>query len=230
MQPRSRRRSRFVVGLVAAAALAALAGCGMPEGPSGATTSPTVVPPPLTPTGTTTPTGSPTTPSNGAEAAAYCRESGGTVQARQPTFGTNNNPNEWISLGDPVEVCRFEAADQSRIYLDLVTLHSTQPTLAALAYLAKAQMPTANPNANPASVLCAALGGTDQFGPQSVAGGGLVDKSDTNFVVITPCTFADGSWIDEWGIAYYSADDIRGKDLKTVFRFNTNSLPPIFPS
>ena len=40
--------------------------------------------------------------------------------------------------------------------------------------------------------------------------------------------FADGSFIEEWGIAYYAQNDIRGKDLKTVFRFNTNELPPVF--
>ena len=206
----------------------------MPSAGPSATTSP-VVPPPLSPTstatGTSTPTSSPSGSTAGGPAAAHCQSSGGTVQLNQPTYNTNNDESQWIKIGEPVSVCAFESGtgqEATRIWVDLVTLYSSQPTLAALAYLAKKPLPaSANPNVDPASTGCLALGGTDSFGnPQSAAGGGMVTGSN----VWVPCTFADGSFIEEWGIAYYAQNDIRGKDLKTVFRFNTNDLPPIFSS
>ena len=46
--------------------------------------------------------------------------------------------------------------------------------------------------------------------------------------MVAPCTFADGSMIDDWGIAYYSNGTIRGKDLSTVFRFDVNAVPRVF--
>jgi putative hemolysin len=204
-----------------------VAACTTPSADPLSSSSP-VVPPPLTPSASA----SPSTPTTGA-AAAYCRQSGGTVQLRQPTFNTNNDETSWVDLGEPIETCRFQSGTgqaSTRIYTDLVTLYSSRPTLAALAYLAKKPLPSAaNPNANPASLGCAALGGTDQFG-SSTNGGGLVTKTDPNDPVFSPCMFADGSFIEEWGIAYYAQNDIRGKDLKTVFRFNTNELPPVFSS
>jgi hypothetical protein len=42
------------------------------------------------------------------------------------------------------------------------------------------------------------------------------------------CTFADGSFIDEWGITRYAARAVRGKDLATVFRFDQTKLPAVF--
>ncbi len=46
--------------------------------------------------------------------------------------------------------------------------------------------------------------------------------------VVAACTFADGSFIDEWAIAYYSGDTVRGIDLATVFRFDPESVPAVF--
>lgn len=232
MRPRTTRKGRVVAAslgalLIGTMLIGTVAACTTPSADPLSSSSP-VVPPPLTPSASA----SPSTPTTGA-AAAYCRQSGGTVQLRQPTFNTNNDETSWVDLGEPIETCRFQSGTgqaSTRIYTDLVTLYSSRPTLAALAYLAKKPLPSAaNPNANPASLGCAALGGTDQFG-SSTNGGGLVTKTDPNDPVFSPCMFADGSFIEEWGIAYYAQNDIRGKDLKTVFRFNTNELPPVFSS
>lgn len=160
------------------------------------------------------------------KAERHCLESGGEVQVRQPTWGTNNDQSSWVELGDPVTVCRFQAQDGSRIYADLVTLYSGNPTLAALAYLAKKPAPDAG-GANPASALCAELGGAIAWGA-GMNGGGLVNTEDPDDTVFAPCTFADGSFIDEWGIAYYSNGTVRGTDLTTVFRFDQSKLPAVF--
>lgn len=187
-----------------------LAGCAAPQVP---------------PASSGTPTAPPASPG-----AAACEQHGGTVQERQPTFGTNNDESTWVLLGDPVEVCRFQTVDddaKSRIYVDLVSISSSNPTLAALAYLAKKPLPDTTGGANPASAGCAALGGTTAFGA-GVSGGGLVNKDDPDDVVFSPCTFADGSFIEEWGIAYYSAGTVRGIDLATVFAFDQSDLPNVF--
>lgn len=168
-------------------------------------------------------------PSSDAE--AYCESSGGQVQLRQPTYGTNNDRSSWVALGEPVAVCRFAADDEahSKIHVDLVTLSSPQPTLAALAYLAKLPIPTATGGANPAAVFCSDLGGTSTFG-LGVAGGGLVlaDAPADEHEVVAPCTFADGSFIDDWGIAYYADGTIRGTDLAELFRFDPTTIPNIY--
>lgn len=163
--------------------------------------------------------------------ADHCESAGGAVQLRQPMYGTNNDPSTWIALGDPVAVCRFAADDeaQSKIHVDLVTLGSAQPTLAALAYLARAPRPVTTDGANPATALCIELGGTSAFGA-GLAGGGLVlsDAPDGEIEVVVPCTFADGSFIDDWGIAYYADGTVRGTDLADAFRFEQTALPPVF--
>ena len=222
----------IVGAAVGALLLTGLAACSTPSGGSGASPTGPVSPPPLTPSSSasasssSSPSGSPVA----GAAAAHCRDTGGTVQLRQPTFNTNNDESTWIELGEPVEVCRYQMGEgqaSTRIYADLATIYADKPTLAALAYLAKKPLPSQTNGANPASVGCTALQGASQFGT-SLNGGGLVAEGDPDDVVVTPCTFADGSFVEEWGIAYYSAGDIRGKDLKTVFRFNTDELPPVF--
>ncbi len=160
------------------------------------------------------------------KAEEHCLSKGGEVQTRQPTWGTNNAEADWVKLGDPVTVCRFQASDGSRIYADLITIYAEQPTLAALAYLSKTAMPDAD-GANPASALCVKLGGAIAWGG-GVSGGGLVNTDDSDDVVFAPCTFADGSFIDEWGIAYYSGGTVRGIDLTTVFQFDQSDLPHVF--
>lgn len=164
-----------------------------------------------------------------AEAATYCEQKGGEVQQRQPAWRTNLAEEDWVPLGDPVAVCRFQTLDDeadSRIYVDLVTISSDEPTLAALAYLSRAEIPD-DPPGNPASALCSSLGGTTSFGP-SADGGGLTAADDPDDPVVAPCTFADGSFIDEWGIAYYGEGTVRGIDLSGVFSFDRSTLPEVF--
>ncbi len=164
-----------------------------------------------------------------AGAAEYCESQGGEVQQRQPASQTDLGESEWVPLGDPVAVCRFQTLDddaKSRIYVDLVTITSDEPTLAALAYLSRAEIPD-DPPGNPASALCASLGGTGAFG-SSGRGGGLADPDDADDPVIVPCTFADGSFIDEWGLAYHADGTVRGKDLSGVFQFDQSTLPQLF--
>lgn len=170
-----------------------------------------------------------TTPSGDGAGRAACEDSGGTVQARQPTYGTNNDVSTWIAFGDPIEVCRYQTLgdqDSSRIYADLVSISSPNPTLAALAYLAKTPIPQ-DAQGNPAQALCEALGGASAYGA-SANGGGLVDASDPDDFVFAPCVFADGSFIEQWGIAYYSDGTVRGKDLAEVFAFDPSKTPTVF--
>lgn len=150
-------------------------------------------------------------------AAAYCADNGGVVETRYPFYGTN--------LGDPLqlagslEVCTFTADDDSRILIALDTLYTDQPTLAALAYRAQTPLDTgdAPASANPSSLYCTQLGGTDTFGGVTSAGGGwgLSDGSD----VISLCVFPDLSVIDSWGITYYSDGTVRGADLTELLRY-----------
>lgn len=212
--------ARFALVAVRVVATLALAGCAT-QAPPGAT-------PARTDAGTASTAGNATFL---ADARTYCASSGGQVQQRQPTYNTNGDQSTWVALGEPVEVCLFTSSDasQSRIIVDLVSLYSTNPTLAALAYLAKVQPSTkGNPSANPASLLCSQLGGASGYGT-SVSGGGLVqDDGSGDPSVMSPCTFADGSMIDDWGIAYYSAGTVRGADLAPLFRFSRTNLPPVF--
>jgi putative hemolysin len=160
---------------------------------------------------------------------AACEKHGGTVEARQPTYGTNNDRSSWVELGDPVEVCRFQTlhdADHSRMYVDLVTISSPHPTLAALAYLAEPPVPK-NAVGNPATALCISIGGAISYGG-GANGGGLVDTKDPDDPVISTCVFADGSFIEEWGLAYHSDGTIRGIDLTKVFAFDQSDVPHIF--
>jgi hypothetical protein len=67
-------------------------------------------------------------------AASYCRAQGGTPQTRTPAFGTNNPGS--LALNGSLGFCKFRSSNGSSIFVDLRTLTSTRPTLAALAYLA----------------------------------------------------------------------------------------------
>ena len=49
-------------------------------------------------------------------------------------------------------------------------------------------------------------------------GAGWVLDSDSDDV-LEACIFPDLSSIDSWGLAYHSADIIRGKDLSKVLRY-----------
>jgi putative hemolysin len=159
----------------------------------------------------------------------YCTSAGGEVQERAATWGTNNDQSQWLDLDRSIEVCRFQADDeaQSRIYVDLWTLYSEQPSLAAAAYVAKTPMSEELPPGNPATYHCASLNGSSMYG-LGAAGGGWVNLDDPIDIVVGMCVFPDGSMIDEWGIAYYSAGEVRGADLAPLFRSDPGTYPPIF--
>lgn len=156
----------------------------------------------------------------------YCRNQGGVVQVRTPAFGTNSPP--MLRLAGPVAFCRFaNAADDTQISVDLRSLTTTQPTLAALAYLTKPPLGRVSPSANPASVYCSRLGGSDQFGGTNAAGGGWILGRNPN-TALEACTFPDGSIIDSWGITYHSQGTVRGADLTKKFRYRPAKLPQVF--
>lgn len=146
---------------------------------------------------------------------AYCTHVGGHVERRIPEYGTNG-PSVLV-LSGMHEFCRFTAKDGSHIHLFLDTLYTTQPTLAALAYYA--QVPAGQCNGNPASCYCSLLGGSDQFGGTTGAGGAWVSKGTIDQDLET-CIFPDLSSIDSWGLTYHSAGIIRGIDLSTVLRYS----------
>ncbi|MGS0684670.1 hypothetical protein ACVBEQ_05900 [Nakamurella sp. GG22] len=169
-----------------------------------------------------------------AEQAEYCTSKGGEVQTRDAYWGTNGDEADWVTLAGSTTMCRFQSDDEakSRIYVDLTTLSSPVPTLAALAYLSKVPLPSTTGGANPATGYCSKeLGGSSTFGGISAAGGGWVAKSDPDDVVVALCVFPDLSFIDEWGLAYHSDGSIRGTDLATAMAYQpTGPLPPVFPS
>jgi putative hemolysin len=159
----------------------------------------------------------------------YCSSVGGEVQQRQAMWNTNADVSSWVDLGRSLEVCRFTADDEagSRIYVDLLTLWSESPSLAAAAYLAKIPMSDESPPGNPATFYCSELSGSSQFGI-GAAGGGWVDPDDPDDPVVALCVFPDGSAIDDWGIAYHSGGTVRGADLAGLFRTDISQMPPIF--
>ena len=225
-----------------------LAGCGSGSGAEAPASSPSTsaaastsaagssATPSATPTGTTF-AGSPSAVADaGASdvttaAAGYCVTQGGQVQRRTADWGTNGDQQSWLALGGATDMCRFQANDEggSRIYVDLTTLYSTQPTLAGLAYLAKEPMAPSSGGANPATGYCSDLGGSSAFGPGGTSGGGWVATDDPVDAVVALCVFADLSFIDEWGLAYHSNGDIRGADLATIMKYQPGAdVPPMF--
>lgn len=163
-------------------------------------------------------------------AADYCEESGGTVETRSPFWNTNGDQSVWVELPGEMELCWLDLLDDdddSRIYLDLNTLYSETPTLAAAAYLARLPL-SGSVAGNPATLNCGEqLYGSASFG-NTAAGGGWVNLDDPVFTVVNLCVFPDGSAIDEWGIAYYSEGTARGADLSELFRFDISDVPPMF--
>lgn len=164
----------------------------------------------------------------------YCSSKGGEVQTRDAYWGTNGDEAGWVELAGRTSMCRFTSDDEarSRIYVDLTTLSSPVPTLAALAYLSKVPMPSTTGGANPATGYCSKeLGGSSTFGGISAAGGGWVANEDPDDVIVALCVFPDLSFIDEWGLAYHSDGSIRGTDLATAMAYRpAGPLPPVFPS
>jgi putative hemolysin len=150
-------------------------------------------------------------------AEAYCTKSGGEVETRYPFYGTNDD--DPLQLSGSLEVCTFTDDDDSRILVGIDTLYTDEPTLAALAYRAQTPLePSKNASANPSSLYCTQLGGTDVFGGVGSAGGGwaLEDASDS----LALCVFPDLSVIDSWGITYHADGTIRGADLDDLLRYS----------
>jgi len=156
------------------------------------------------------------------------------VQTRSAYYGTNGDQANWLALGETTTMCRFQADDEakSRIYVDLTTLSSAEPTLAGLAYLAKVPMPPSSGGANPASGYCTKeLSGSSTFGAIGASGGGWVAKGDPDDIVVNLCVFPDLSFIDEWGLAYHSNGSIRGTNLETAMAYQPGAkVPPVFPT
>ncbi len=216
---------RWGTALVAIALGLAVVGCsGPPGGSSAAIDSPTPAPA--------------SDGSGGVDLAAakqYCTEKRGKLVDRVATWNTNGDTSAQLPLAGRMTLCEFDsstAADATRISVDLVTLYSTEPTLAAIAYLSKVP-PTLpkTPSSNPAAYNCdQGLGGTSDFG-NGVAGGGWVNESEPVFKVMNLCVFADLSAIDEFGIFYYATGAVRGADLAPILRYQPGSkLPAVFGS
>jgi hypothetical protein len=177
-----------------------------------------------------------TSPSAGGDQDArdYCLAQGGQLVDRVATSNTNGDPSAQLSLAGRMTFCEFEEGhgdSTTRISVDLVTLSSTSPTLAAIAYLSKLPPVTPKqPSANPADYNCSnGLGGTVSWGNDDVSGG-WVDASQPVFTVMDECVFPDFSAIDAWGITYYAEGTVRGADLATKMRYHPDErgLPQIF--
>jgi hypothetical protein len=187
----------------------------------------------LLPSSAATPGGTATVDLQAAE--QYCKDQGGELVPRVATWNTNADPSAWLQLAGRMTFCEFESGEgdaATRISVDLVTLYSETPTLAAIAYLSKVP-PTLPPeaSANPADYNCSVgLGGTSTMG-NGAAGGGWVDASQPVFVVMSECVFEDMSAIDAFGILYYADGTVRGADLATKMRYQPGKdLPPIYPA
>jgi putative hemolysin len=209
------------IGVLAIAAI--LAGCG--------TTIPSGLP--TLPAGSGIGAGASPSTGEAAAAEAYCTSKGGQLVDRVATWNTNADPSAWLQLAGRQRFCEFESGtgdEATRISVDLVTLYSESPTLAAVAYLSK--VPTPQPpqvGQNPAEYACSnGLEGAAAFG-NTASGGGWVDTTQKTFVVMDMCVFADGSAIDEFGIWYYANGTVRGADLAPILRYQPgDKLPAIY--
>lgn len=232
-------RYGWLRAVVASGLVVLLAGCGSSSTPASSSTTSAAAASSAT-SSVASSSGAPTAASSsasatgGVDAAAveYCQSKGGEVQERSAYWGTNGDQASWLALAGSAAMCRFQADDEamSRIYVDLTTLTSTEPTLAALAYLSKVPMPGSTGGANPATGYCSKeLGGSSTFGAVGASGGGWVATEDPDDVVVSLCVFPDLSFIDEWGLAYHSDGSVRGIDLATVMTYQPSSLPPVYP-
>jgi hypothetical protein len=177
----------------------------------------------------------PASPIPEVDPATYCTESGGTVIERTATWNTNGDPSTWLPLANTLQLCEFEQGegdDTTRLSVDLVTLSSTTPTLAAIAWLSPIE-PTVppEPGPNPAWYHCVnALDGTSAFG-SSAAGGGWIAPEEPVFTIMDLCVFPDLSAIDAFGLLYHADGAVRGVDLTPLLRYQPgNELPAVFPA
>jgi putative hemolysin len=166
------------------------------------------------PSGATARTAQVVDPADGA-AAAYCQQTGGEVEVRHAVYGSNGP--SLLFLSGIKNFCQYtRKKDGSRIHILLSTLYTTKPSLAALAYILKP--PTGSCQGNPASCYCSYLGGSDQFGGSTGAGGGWYEKKAID-QTLEACIFPDMSSIDSWGLAYHANGIIRGINLEKVMRY-----------
>jgi hypothetical protein len=151
------------------------------------------------------------------EPKAYCKMTGGSVQVRNPEYGTNGaNP---LVLAGPREFCQYLSSDgTTQIDVLLTTLVTKQPSLAALAYYSKTHVNLHKCQGGPGSCYCSLVGGTDEFGGVSAAGGGWVLTTNVNDV-LDVCAFPDLSAIDAYGLFYHAYGIIRGQNLDHKLRF-----------
>jgi putative hemolysin len=158
------------------------------------------------------------------DSAGWCTSHDGTIVERYPaSMATSDKP---VALGAPVQFCEFtggEGADpaDSRISVALATLASTEPSMAATAYLTKPAMTAEGGSANPASIYCADLGGAELGGELAPDGGWVSTEDKTD--VAEMCVFPDLSIIDSWGLAYHTMGTIRGANLESVFGWHPTS-------
>lgn len=148
-------------------------------------------------------------------AAAYCKQTGGEVELRRPVYGSNSS--NLLFLAGQKAFCQYTSKkDGSRIHILLETLYTTKPSLAALAYILKPTVGSCS--GNPASCYCTLLGGSDQFGGTSGAGGGWYNKNGID-QTLEACIFPDMSSIDSWGLTYHAEGIVRGINLQKVMRY-----------
>lgn len=160
---------------------------------------------------------------NGLVAASnYCRKTGGKVQVRNAWY--TNSAGAQVRLNGTATFCHYRAKDKSTVDLDVKTLYSTKPTLAALAYYAELKISKQCHKylADPAVCYCRQeLFGADFF---TTGGSWVVAGQRPNGNNRTPfCVFSDFSVIDSWGLTYHSAGIVRGMDLSKVLRYKPGS-------
>lgn len=155
-------------------------------------------------------------------ASNYCRKTGGKVQVRDSWYTTNTGAQ--VRLNASGTFCHYQAKDKSVIDLDVNTLYSTKPTLAAMAYYAEIKLSKQCSKylADPAVCYCRQqLYGADFF---TTGGSWVLAGQKPNGNNRTPfCVFSDFSVIDSWGLTYHSAGIVRGMDLSKVLRYKPGS-------
>ncbi len=200
---------KSLIAAIAALTTVLLAGCA--SGIAG-TSSPAATVHVSSPAGTASEL---TSADSQAAAGAYCVKTGGIVEVRHPVYGSNSS--SLLFLAGVRKFCQYTSKkDGSRIHILLGTLYTTKPSLAALAYIGKP--PSGSCQGNPASCYCTQLGGSDQFGGTTGAGGGWYLKNAID-ETLEACIFPDMSSIDSWGLTYHANGIIRGINLMKVMRY-----------
>ena len=151
-------------------------------------------------------------------AATYCTDTGGKVENyRFYDFSDTE-------FGKPAWVCNYPDASGTdptgHAIIDLFTLYAEKPTRAALAYYSKLAW-DGKLTATPAKDYCLQLGGLPTFSGSW--------RLKPNSGEVGMCMFEDGSYMEEWTLAYNQAGKPRGVDLRTVMRFLMRIPIPVEP-